>query len=111
MRYTITIENLRFHTIIGILPKERELEQPVVVDAVLGYTYHEDRYIDYAKVCDLIVSHIRTRKFRLLEEALASTAELLHTTYPMIEELTLTLKKPTILPNATPSITLSLKYR
>ncbi len=111
MRYTITIEGLTFDTIIGILEHERSLPQKVVLDIAITYRYEKGAFIDYAEVCNIIKEHFRSRHFELLEDALASTADMLHDRFDAIEELTLTVAKPSILPDATPKLTLSLKYR
>ena len=111
MRYTITIEDFTFDTIIGILEYERSLPQKVVLDIVLTYRYEKGAFIDYAEVCELVKEHFRTHRFELLEDALASTADMLHRRFPAIEELSLTAAKPSILPDAVPKLSLSLKYR
>ncbi len=105
MIYHIKIEKLTFYAIIGILPFERQTPQRVVVDIELSY---QGEYVDYAKVAKLIQSHIKEQKFYLLEDALSSCAQLLQKNFPQLRTIAITITKPQILPNATPSVSISL---
>ncbi len=108
--YKAHLENLEFYAIIGLLPHERVAVQKVIVDAWFTYESKEE-YIDYAKAAKLIESHIKEREFHLLEEALDSCAKLLKKNFPQIRSLYLSIKKPQILPNVTPSVSISLNFR
>ncbi len=109
MEFRIDLQNLEFYAIIGILPKEREMEQKLIVDLWLTYLY-EKGFIDYAKIAQMIKEHIKSSRFELLEEALTSTAHLLKKRFPQIQTLFIRLTKPQILPDATPSVSLLLKF-
>ena len=109
MEFRIDLQNLEFYAIIGILPKEREIEQKLTVDLWLNYIYEKD-FIDYAKIAQMIKEHIKSNRFELLEEALLSTAHLLKERFPQIQTLSIRLTKPQILPDAIPSVSLLLKF-
>ena len=109
MDFTITLHKLSFYAIIGILPKEREIAQKVVINVSLHYS-DEKGYIDYAQVASLIKKHMKEQKFWLLEEALTSTATMLKKSFPQIKSLEIEITKPHILDDVTPSVSLLLKY-
>ena len=110
MRFTLRLEELTFYAIIGILPFERRDPQKVVIDLELEYSYKDGDYIDYAQIAALLKDHIQKKRFRLVEDALASCAELLRSRYPQIDTLRITLSKPQILPDTRPSLTLKLNF-
>lgn len=97
----ILIENLTFETIIGILDFERITPQQVQIDCEIDYSYTTERFINYADVTHLIETTMQSEKFELIEEALEHLAKILKETFPLIHQLTLTIRKPTILPNCT----------
>jgi len=110
VEYRIDIKNIEFYAIIGLLPHERTIAQKVIAHATLWYDYHDRHIIDYAKAAKMIEKNIQQKQFELLEEALADTLQLLHTTFPTIKRASLSITKPQILSNATPSVTLTLKF-
>ena len=110
MLYKIDIEEIVFEAIIGILEKERQKPQPIVVDASFWYEYDTNSFLDYAKITDTIITHIQKKQFFLLEDALHSTMTLLKQEFPAIQKVRLRITKPKILPNALPSVELTLKF-
>jgi len=107
--YKIIIENLEFEAIIGILPKEREKAQKVIVNVKIEY---EDKknYVDYAKVCELIEYTMKKNSFFLIEEALDEIEKILKKEFPQIKKLYLSIKKPEILSNALVGVEILRKY-
>jgi len=101
---TIRIRELRFETIIGLLPHERTQEQEVVVELSLGYEYRKGEYLDYARITRQIKSHLREEKYELLEEALLGLERTLREAYPSIRTFTCRITKPHILPDAEVSL-------
>ena len=98
---TIRIEKLTFETMIGILDFERTTPQRVVVDAIIDYTYSQEHFINYAEVAQWIEETMNAQQFELIETALEELAHLLKSHFTSIETLTLTIRKPDILPNCT----------
>lgn len=97
---TIHIKDLRFETIIGILESERLCPQTVCLHIKITYEYNETSFIDYANVCSLIETQMKTAKYLLLEEAIEEIyAKVLHF-YPFLSKFSIKIMKPTILPNA-----------
>ena len=101
---TIRIDDLRFHTIIGLLDYERETEQEIVVNLEIDYDYRNGAYLDYARVAGIVETHLREKRYELLEEALLGLKDLLAGTFPEIRRLACRLTKPHILPHAKVSL-------
>ncbi len=97
----ILIEDLTFFTIIGILENERIIPQQVIVDCIIDYNYCENNFINYAEVSTTIEKTLQDEKFYLIEEALDHLGATLKNLFPLIHELHLTIRKPTILHNCT----------
>lgn len=100
---TIHIEDLKFKCIIGLLDFERHNPQEVIIDLTLEYHY-KDEFINYAEVASLIESHLKEKKYELLEVALNNLLNLLSTNFPLIKKLNLKISKPDILPNCRVSV-------
>lgn len=96
----IRIENLTFETIIGILEHERITPQRIQIDCVIDYPYSEGNFINYADVVEEMKRLMIAECFELIETALESLAIALKTNFPSISALTLTIRKPDILPDA-----------
>jgi 7,8-dihydroneopterin aldolase/epimerase/oxygenase len=97
----ILIENLTFDTIIGIQDFERLTPQTVQIDCIIDYHYSLNFFINYVEVTQLIQTTMDKEKFELIEEALESLIKTLKEAFPRIHSMTLTIRKPTILPNCT----------
>lgn len=96
---TIHIEALTFDIIIGLLDFEREKQQQVIIDLHASYDYSNEQFIDYADMSLLIQNELKSKRYKLLEEALLGLKTLLYITYPQINTLTLKISKPHILKN------------
>ena len=108
-KFTIVIENLEFSAILGILEKEREKEQPIVVNIKIDYE-NKENFIDYAKVAEIVEETIKTNKFLLIEDAIDELENILKTKYPQMEKLYLSIKKKEILKNALVGVEILRKY-
>lgn len=97
----ILIENLTFETIIGILEHERLTPQQVRIDCIIDYTYSDGQFINYATVAETIETTMHREKFDLIETALENLAQILKSHFSSIQALSLTIRKPDILPNCT----------
>ncbi len=98
---TIHIESLTFDAIIGLLDFEREHTQQVVIDLQADYPYSDRDFIDYAELCDLLISKVREARYELLEDALLELETLIRSAYPQITSLFLKIAKPNIMKNVT----------
>jgi|SRR5665648_439529 len=95
---TIHIEALTFNVIIGLLDFERDKPQKVIVDLSASYDYTDDEFIDYADMVFLIQKELNEKRYKLLENALLGIKQLLCSTYPQLQTLTLKITKPDIIP-------------
>ena len=96
---TIFINNLSFDAILGMLEKERENPQKIVINAKITYQYTNDYFINYAEVLKLIKSTIIQNKFELIEEALETLLIKIKNKFPKIDKIKLKISKPDILKN------------
>jgi len=108
--YTILIEDLRLNAIIGILDFERKTPQSLTVDCEIVYAKEDEKYVDYAKVSDLIVKILTEGQYFLLEDALDDLIDAIKSMYESIESITVKLTKPEILENCTVSVKKTTKY-
>lgn len=105
MSFTLSIENLEFSCIIGILEKERLDSQKVICKALI--TYKPDikklqqndfsSLLDYAQIALFIQNDLQQSKYGILEVALFSLAHKLKKEFASITSLSLSIKKPQIL--------------
>jgi dihydroneopterin aldolase len=100
----ISIEDLCFDTIIGILDFERHNKQPVVVNLTLEYHYKKEQFVNYADVAQLIKIRTQKQKYHLLEDALLDLSQELKKNFSPINTLCLKITKPSILPDCKVSL-------
>lgn len=76
--YVVTLRGLRFHTLIGILPHERELRQPVEVDVSVWPHFAEPsagQLFDYRLLYGMVADVIREGPIDYLEGLVGAVAE------------------------------------
>jgi len=108
---TIKIEELTFYTIIGLLDFERIKEQKVIVNLKATYKYKNGNFIDYVEICNIIKENLKNSKFKLLEDAIKSTAKKILKRYKNIKKLKLEIIKPDILDDAKVSLSKTFKAK
>jgi dihydroneopterin aldolase len=98
----ITIEGLEVFAHHGLLPKEREISQPFVFDITLllkrcaaAETDDIADTVDYAGVCDLVVSTATATSFNLLEKLATVVADAILANYPVVDKVKLRVCKTT----------------
>ena len=99
----ISIENLTFTCIIGILNFERHKDQEVIVCLEIEYDFNAE-FINYAQVADLIKTTMKNEKFLLIEEAIGHLTLKLKEKFSQINMLQLKITKPSILPDCRVSV-------
>ena len=99
----ISIENLKFQCIIGILDFEREKAQDVIINIQITYNYNNE-FINYAEVVEFIKTTMKNKKYFLIEDALSDLSQLLKEKFLKINSLSLKITKPSILPDCTVSV-------
>lgn len=101
----VTIENLTFECIIGILESERINTQKVVINLSFEYFFDEEKkeFIDYSKVASFVEKTMIEEKFLLIEDAILFLRKKLKSDYPM-KNLWIKISKPEIMPNCIVSV-------
>ncbi len=105
----ITIKDLTFSSVIGILDFERVTPQKVVINANITYTY-DQTFLNYALIAEHIENEMKREQFELIEEALLSLNRSLKINFPLISTLFLKISKPDILANCEVSLSETFKY-
>ena len=77
---TITLRGMRFHTLVGVLPHEHELPQPLEIDVTLALSPATDvrgpnRVLDYRTLYDLVSSTVSRGHTGYLEDLARELAE------------------------------------
>lgn len=97
----IIIENLNVFAHHGVYPEETRDGQNFYVNAVLytdtkkaGYSDELEDSTNYGEVCQEIHRFLTEHTYKLLEAAAEKLAEYLLQTFPLIQELTLEIRKP-----------------
>ena len=103
---TIRIKNLKCRTIIGIDPWERETRQDVIINVAIdfdaGKASESDTIndtVDYMAIADNIIKEVETSSFFLLEK-LAKTILKIAMDNHMVNEASVRVDKPNVLPSA-----------
>ena len=95
----ILIDDLRVLTVIGALPHEREIAQPIRIDLSIGVDLHEAGRSDelgatvhYGLVCERVTQLARESKDILLERLAAKVADVV-LEFDLVDEVEVTLTK------------------
>ncbi|MBJ8417734.1 dihydroneopterin aldolase [Acinetobacter courvalinii] len=103
----IIIEGLKVDTVIGCFNWERQIIQPLMLDLTihndLSQAAHSDELEDtlnYAQICELAAQVIQEAQPKLIEHAAQLVLECLFTTFPSIESISITIRKPAIIAQA-----------
>lgn len=101
----ITIKELIFETIIGLLDFERITPQKVSIDCHIHYDYKdENSYINYALVTEFIETTMHKNQFELIETALLTIIDGIKENFPLSKKISLSITKPDIIDNAIVSV-------
>ena len=97
----INIEDLEVYAKHGVLSAENQLGQKFLISASLytdttkaGLTDCLDYSIDYAEICTYITHYMTAHTFKLIEAAAENLVNDLLLSYPLINKITLEIKKP-----------------
>lgn len=103
----IIIEGLKVDTVIGCFNWERQIIQPLMLDLTihndLSQAAHSDELentLNYAQICELAAQVIQEAQPKLIEHAAQLVLECLFSTFPSIESITITIRKPAIIARA-----------
>lgn len=103
----IIIEGLKVDTVIGCFDWERQILQPLMLDLTIHTSLEQasnsDKLQDtlnYAEICEIAATTIQKAKPELIEYAAKLVLKALFTTFPAIESIMITIRKPAIIPQA-----------
>ena len=103
----IIIEGLKVDTVIGCFNWERQIIQPLMLDLTIHNDLTQaansdelDDTLNYAQICELAAQVIQAAQPKLIEHAAQLVLESLFTTFPSIESISITIRKPAIIGQA-----------
>ena len=103
----IIIEGLKVDTVIGCFNWERQIIQPLMLDITIHNDLTQaansdelDDTLNYAQICEIAAQVIQAAQPKLIEHAAQLVLESLFTTFPSIESISITIRKPAIIAQA-----------
>jgi len=98
---TIFIHQLRVDAVIGVYDFEKVKTQPLFLDFELkvdlqaaGKSDNLNDTVDYALVSQLVIEHIESTQYELLETLAETLCQLVFQKFLAVQAITLTLSKP-----------------
>lgn len=103
----IVIEGLKVNTVVGCFNWERQIIQPLMLDLIIHTNLEvaassdelEDT-LNYAEICSISAEVIQKAQPKLIEHAAKLVLNALFSTYPAIESIKITIRKPAIIAEA-----------
>ena len=103
----IIIEGLKVETVVGCFAWERQIQQPLMLDLIIATNLSQAAASDelqdtlnYAEICSISAEVIQQAAPKLIEHAAQLVLDALFTTFAAIESITITIRKPAIIPEA-----------
>ncbi|RKG34004.1 dihydroneopterin aldolase [Acinetobacter tianfuensis] len=103
----IIIEGLKVDTVVGCFNWERQIIQPLMLDLTihncLEQASNSDELQDtlnYAEICEISAKVIQEAQPKLIEHAAKLVIDALFSTYPSVESIMISIRKPAIIPQA-----------
>ena len=103
----IIIEGLRVDTVVGCFDWERQIMQPLMLDMTIQTSLEQasnsdklEHTLNYAEICEISAKVIQDAKPELIEHAAKLVLNALFTTFPAIESIMITIRKPAIIAQA-----------
>jgi len=93
--HEITLRAMRFHALVGILPHERELAQPIEID-VTARLGDGDGIVDYRRMYEATASVFSSGPIDFLEEIAARVASRLFEDHRRISSVRVAVRKPQV---------------
>ena len=101
MQDKIKIKDLECFAYHGVLEAEQQLGQKFLVSLVLSVNTHIagkaddlEQSVNYASVCNTVITFMKEHTFQLIEAVAEELAEKILLEYPLVEQVQLTIKKP-----------------
>lgn len=103
----IIIEGLKVETVVGCFAWERQIQQPLMLDLMIATNLSQAAASDelqdtlnYAEICSISTQVIQQATPKLIEHAAQLVVDALFTTFIAIESISITIRKPAIIPEA-----------
>ena len=103
----IIIEGLKVETVVGCFAWERQIQQPLMLDLIIATNLSQAAASDelqdtlnYAEICSISAEVIQQAAPKLIEHAAQLVLDALFTTFTAIESISITIRKPAIIPEA-----------
>ncbi|MDN5512664.1 dihydroneopterin aldolase [Acinetobacter sp.] len=103
----IIIEGLRVDTVVGCFDWERQIMQPLMLDMTIQTSLEQaassdelQHTLNYAEICEISAKVIQYAQPKLIEHAAKLVLNALFTTFPAIESIMITIRKPAIIAQA-----------
>ena len=103
----IIIEGLKVETVVGCFAWERQIQQPLMLDLIIATNLSQAAASDelqdtlnYAEICSISAQVIQQAAPKLIEHAAQLVLDALFTTFTAIESISITIRKPAIIPEA-----------
>ncbi|AXY56418.1 dihydroneopterin aldolase [Acinetobacter chinensis] len=104
---SILIEGLKVETVIGCFDWERQIIQPLMLDLTVNTCLKNaaesdllNDTLNYAEICELSAQVIQQAQPELIEHAAHLVLKVLFTTFPAVESIIITIRKPAIIAQA-----------
>ena len=104
---SIIVEGLKVDTVVGCFNWERQIIQPLMLDLIISTSLEQASNSDelqdtmnYAEICEISARVIQEAQPKLIEHAAKLVMTALFTTFPAIESIIITIRKPAIIPQA-----------
>ena len=103
----IIIEGLKVETVVGCFNWERQIIQPLMLDMTIQTNLEQASNSDelkdtlnYAEICEISATVIQKAQPELIEHAAKLVLNALFATFPAIESIMITIRKPAIIAQA-----------
>lgn len=93
--HEITLRAMRFHALVGILPHERELAQPIEID-VTARVVDGEGIVDYRRLYDAAASVFSAGPIDFLEEIAERVATRVFADHARIAAVRVAVRKPRV---------------
>ncbi|WP_218696409.1 dihydroneopterin aldolase [Acinetobacter harbinensis] len=103
----IIIEGLKVETVVGCFNWERQIIQPLMLDLIIYSSLEQasnsdelEHTLNYAEICEISANVIQAAQPKLIENAAKLVLNALFTTFPAVESIMITVRKPAIIAQA-----------
>jgi 7,8-dihydroneopterin aldolase/epimerase/oxygenase len=93
--HEITLKAMRFHALVGILPHERDLAQPIEIDVTARVTDGEG-IVDYRRMYDATAAVFSAGPIDYLEEVAERVATRMFADHHRISSVRVAVRKPQV---------------